>query len=143
MVCCKILEHLKVGTQVSTLTLVCSVQNKALKSRKEAPKLVTQLCPTLFDPLDCSPLRSSVHGILQARILEWVAVPSSRGSPQHRDRTGVSCIAGGFLTIRVTREDHFSFHRTLEIQNENILKLNSAGGWERVLETAVYPWGPA
>jgi len=39
-----------------------------------------QSCPTLFDPMDCNLLDSSVHGILQARILEWVAVPSSRGS---------------------------------------------------------------
>ena len=41
---------------------------------------VTQLCLTLFDPMDCSPPGSSVHGILQARILEWVAIPFSRGS---------------------------------------------------------------
>ena len=38
-----------------------------------------QSCPTLCDPVDCSPLGSSVHGILQARILEWVALPSSKG----------------------------------------------------------------
>ena len=42
--------------------------------------LVAQLCPTLCDPVDCSPPDSSVHGIIQARILEWVAMPSSRGS---------------------------------------------------------------
>ena len=56
-----------------------------------------QLHPTLCDPMDCSPPGSSVHGILQARILEWVA---SRGSSQPRDRTRVSCIfcfAGGFF----------------------------------------------
>ena len=41
---------------------------------------LAQLCPTLRDPMDCSPLGSSVRGILQARILEWVAMPSSRGS---------------------------------------------------------------
>ena len=40
---------------------------------------VTQSCPTLWDPMDCSPPGSSVHGILQARVLEWVAMPSSRG----------------------------------------------------------------
>ena len=44
--------------------------------------LVTQSCLTLCDPVDCSPLGSSVHGILQTRILEWVAMPSSRGSSQ-------------------------------------------------------------
>jgi len=42
--------------------------------------LVIQLCPTIFDPMDCSPPGSSVHGILQARILEWVAISFSRGS---------------------------------------------------------------
>ena len=47
--------------------------------------LVAQSCPTLCDPMDCSPQGSSVHGILQARILEWVAISFSRGSPQPRD----------------------------------------------------------
>ena len=63
--------------------------------------LVTQLCPTLFDRMDYSPLGSSVRGILQARILEWVAIPFSRGSVRPRVWTQVSCIsciAGGFFT---------------------------------------------
>ena len=47
----------------------------------------------LFDPMDCSPPGSSVHGILQARILEWVAMPSSRGSSWPRDRTCISYIS--------------------------------------------------
>ena len=46
-----------------------------------------QLCPTLWDPMDCSPPGSSVHGILQARILEWVATPSFRKSSPPRDQT--------------------------------------------------------
>ena len=50
-------------------------------------------CLTLCDPMDCNPSGSSVHGILQARIPEWVATPSSRGSSQPRDRTHVSCIS--------------------------------------------------
>ena len=54
--------------------------------------------PTLCDPWT-SPPGSSVHGILQARILEWVAVPSARGSSPRRDRTLVSCIAGRFFTV--------------------------------------------
>ena len=61
--------------------------------------LVAQSCPTLWDSMDCSPPGSSVHGILQARILEWVAMPSSRGSSQTRDRTQVSRIAGGFFIV--------------------------------------------
>ena len=55
---------------------------------------VTQSCLTLCDPMDCSPPGSAAHGILQARILEWVAVPFSR------DQTQVSCIAGRFFTER-------------------------------------------
>ena len=51
-----------------------------------------QLCTTLWDPSDCSPLGSSACRILQARILEWVAMPSSRGCSRSRDRTRVSCI---------------------------------------------------
>ena len=54
---------------------------------------VTQLYPTL-----CNPMDYTVRGILQARILEWVAFPFTRGSSQPRDRTQVSRIAGGFLT---------------------------------------------
>ena len=54
---------------------------------------ITQLCPTL-----CNPMDYTVHGILQARILEWVAFPFSRGSSQFRDQTQVSRIAGGFFT---------------------------------------------
>ena len=53
---------------------------------------VTQLCPTLCDPMDYT-----VHGILQARILEWVAFPFFRGSSQPRDWTQVSCFSGGFF----------------------------------------------
>ena len=62
--------------------------------------LVTQSCLTLCNSLDWSPPGSSVHGILQARILEWVAIPFFRGSSQPRDRTRVSCIAGRFFTTR-------------------------------------------
>ena len=52
--------------------------------------LVAQSCPTLYDPMDCSLPGSSVHGISQARIQEWVVVPSSRGSSPPRDQTHVS-----------------------------------------------------
>ena len=54
--------------------------------------LVAQSCPTLCDPIDCSPPGSSVHGILQARILEWVAVSFPRGSSGPRDQTGTSSL---------------------------------------------------
>ena len=64
--------------------------------------LVIQSCPTLCDPTDCSLPSSSVHGILQARILEWVAIPFSRGSCRPRDWTWDSCFAGRFFTIWAT-----------------------------------------
>ena len=64
----------------------------------EVKVLVTQSCPTLWDPMDCSQPDCSVHGILQARILQWVAIPFSRGSSQPRDRTRVSFTAGSFFT---------------------------------------------
>ena len=66
--------------------------------------LCAQSCLTLGDPLDCSPPGSSVHGILQARILEWVAISSSMGSPWPGDQTCVSCVAGGFFTCWAIRE---------------------------------------
>ena len=61
-----------------------------------------QSCLTLCDPTDCSPPGSSVHGISQARILEWVTISSSRGSSRPRDWTRisyVSCVAGGLFTV--------------------------------------------
>ena len=81
---------------------VCSVRCLSLLSKRKV--LIAQLCPTLCDPMDCSPPGSSVHGILQARILEWVAIPFSRGSSRPRDWTWISCIAGRFFTIWTTRE---------------------------------------
>ena len=56
-------------------------------------------CPTLCDPVDYT-----LQGILQARILEWVAFPFSRGSSQPRDQAQVPCIAGRFFTSRASRE---------------------------------------
>jgi len=64
--------------------------------------LVIRYCPTLYHPMDCSPPGSSVHGILQAKILEWVAIPDSSANLQPRAWTQVSCIAGRFFTIWAT-----------------------------------------
>ena len=65
---------------------------------------VAELCLTLCDPLDCNPPASSVNGILQARIVEWVTIHFSRGCFWPRDWTQVSCIAGRVFTIWATRE---------------------------------------
>ena len=70
----------------------------------EQAVLVAQLCLTLCDPMDYSPPGSFVHGILQTSILEWVAIPFSRGSSQPRDWTRVFCIAGRLFTLWVTKE---------------------------------------
>ena len=69
------------------------------KARMWVKVKVTQSRPTLCDPMDYT-----VHRILQARILEWVALPFSRGSSQPRDQTQVSHIAGRFFTNWATRE---------------------------------------
>ena len=68
--------------------------------------LVAQSCPTLCHLMDCSPPGSSVQEILQARILEWVAISFSRGSSRPSNQIWVSCIAGGFFTIWATTEAH-------------------------------------
>ena len=70
--------------------------------------LVSQSCLTLCDPMVCSPPGSSVHGIFQARILEWVAMPFSRESSQPRDQIQVSHTADRFFIIWVIREASLS-----------------------------------
>ena len=65
---------------------------------------VTQTCLTLCDPMDSSLPGSFIHGIFQARVLEWVAISFSRESSQPRDWTWVSCIAGRRFTVWATRE---------------------------------------
>ena len=71
--------------------------------RIKCESVVSQPCPTLCNTMNCTLPCSSVHGTLQARILEWVAIPFSRGSSQPRNQTQVSCIVGRFFTIWVTR----------------------------------------
>ena len=81
-------------SQKSCGTLLCTSLSLSLK--------VTQLRPTLCDPTGCSLPGSSVYGILQARILEWIVIPFSRGSFQSRNRAQVSCVAGRFFTVWAT-----------------------------------------
>ena len=69
-----------------------------------------QLCLTLCDLLDCSPTGSSVHGTLQAKILKWVVMPSSRGSSWSRDWAQGSCTAGRFLTVWATGKPGFQVY---------------------------------
>ena len=77
-----------------------------------------QLCPALFNPVDCRPPGSSVLGILQARILEWDPIPSSRGSSQSRDWTQVpyiSSIASKFSSTSATWEARESTYFTINL----------------------------
>ena len=85
----------------SPLFLVCScfyLPLSASPSLGGVLWLVAQSCPTLFNHMDCSPPGSSVYGIFLARTLEWVAMPSSRGSSQPREQSQVSHIGGGLFT---------------------------------------------
>ena len=91
----------KGGTLLDLLFIECMLENVPRKECLgiESESEVTQLCLTLCDHMDCSRLNSSVHGIFQARILEWVAISYSRGISQPKDPTKVSRILGRFFTI--------------------------------------------
>ena len=101
--------HSKVTKLKTTLaTLVQNIHNNyylfSSSYMLDKCMLVAQSCPTLCNPMDCSPPGSSVHGILQARKLEWVAIPFSRQSPWPRAWTLVSWIVVIFLNVWTTRE---------------------------------------
>ena len=83
---------------VTTTLLVLSFQNVCVHAQS------LQSCLTLCDPIDCSPPGSSIHGISQTRILEWVVISSSRGSSPPRDQTRVSCIS--FIAKRFFTMSH-------------------------------------
>ena len=104
--------------------------------------LVAQLCPTLCDPMDYSSPGSSLHGILQARILEWVATSSSRASAQPRGRTQVSHTAGGFFTIWATGgwqgQKSSGWAGRLETQEAHMLQLRSVS---HLLAECFLAWG--
>ena len=84
-----------------------SVSLLSISSVPESESVVAQSCLTAGNPTDCSPPGSSVHGILQARVLEWVAIPFSKGSSHPRDGTWASCTAGRFFTAWATKEAWF------------------------------------
>ena len=88
--------------------------------------LVTQSCLTLWDSMDCSPQGSSVHRVLQARILEAVAISFSRGSSQPRDWTQFSCVESRLFTVRATWEAYISFYRFLLINSSLLFLVSSS-----------------
>ena len=73
--------------------------NKNYRAEGKVKVLGSQWCPSLCEPMDYRPPGSFLNGILQARILEWVAIPFSKESFQPRDQAQVSYIAGGFFSI--------------------------------------------
>ena len=86
------------------LTICLQVSEMLSQPLSEWVSEVTQLCPTLCDHMDCSLPGSSLHGILQARVLEWVAISFSRGSSRPRDWTWVFCIPGRCFNLWAIRE---------------------------------------
>ena len=126
--------------------------------------LISLSCPALRNPMDYSPPASSIHGILQARIMEWVAIPFSRGSSQPRDQTQVSHMAGRFFIIWATREALQYKIKSLKKKKDNEEKECSThilarmmGGWGQWLKKKIQqvwvrcrfpdgltasPWGP-
>ena len=107
-----------------TVELCCHGHKSAcpFHSDTASARSVTQSCLIRRDSIDCSSPGSAVHGTVQARILEWVAKPSSRGPSRPRDRTQVcyvSCIAGKFFTTSATWEAQ---HATTNIQSSQTNK---------------------
>ena len=102
-------------------------------------------CIQLCNTMDGSPPHSSVRGILQARMLGWVAIPSARASFQPRNRTGVFCTAGRFLTSWATREAWLGGHQTLKAKNRLTLEEcihpdgKSSRSWSSQVPQASFP----
>ena len=112
-----VLEHVRVSSFVLApypsifSSKYCALLEKISGRQKKKSHLpysrvseIAQSCPALCDPMDCSLPGSSIHGIFQARILEWVAISFSRGSSRPRDQTWVSHIVGRRFTLWATRE---------------------------------------
>ena len=92
--------------------------------KKEKESEVTQSCLTLWDPMDYSLPDSSVYGIFQARVVEWVAISFSRGSSWPRDRTRVSCVVGRCLLSEPPILKHKTKnYESIFIKQNNIIRL--------------------
>jgi hypothetical protein len=99
---CHLVEHRRhfwFGLRQNCVITIAQVSKETKKERE-----VTQWCLTCCDPVDCKLPGSSIHGISQSRVLEWVAISFSRASSRPRDRTLVSCIAGRRFTVWTTRQ---------------------------------------
>ena len=101
--------------------------------------LVTQSCPSLCDPMDCSPPGSSVHEIFQARILEWVAISFSRGSSQPRDGTQVTCTAGRLFIKWATREAYREWYMAVDLQKQD-KSVRTVHRWKIRWHICMFSW---
>ena len=105
---------------------LCSTEEIDTDCKQTMKVLLAHSCLPLCNPMDCSPPGSSVHGIFQARILEWAAIPFSRGSSRPRDQTKVSWTASRFFTIWATTSMKFTkkkkkkIHWTLTLSIEKL-----------------------
>ena len=99
--------------------------------------LSCQLCLTICNPMDCSPPGSYVHGVSQARMLEWVAISYSRGSSWPGDQTWLSCITGRFFTIWATREANRDYLLLLFSQ---VYQFRSVQFSHSVVSDSATPW---
>ena len=117
---------------------MCTASRHLCKHRYIRPCVcvcsVTKLCLTPLNPMDCSPLGSSMHGISQAKILEWVVISFSRGSSRLRDQTQVSCIAGRFFTFWATGEAFKNVSRWCQM-------LPGGRGGDELTEVRGLNWG--
>ena len=100
--------------------------------------LVAQLCPTVCDPTDCSPSGSYVHGILQKRILELIAIPFSRGSAQPRDWIQVSNIAESFFTVWATTKNNLKVDQPTIQGHVNTISGRSRSNYEKISNALRY-----
>ena len=110
------------GAQWTTVHAVAKTWTTQHRLKYTCGALVTKSCAANGDPMDCSQTGSSGHEISQARMLEWVVISVSRPTTQPRDRTWVSCLAGGFFTDWVTKEAqniyvciYYSYHTHLAL----------------------------
>ena len=118
-----------IGFEVKqTYVLILSIQKESQ---------VAQSCLTLCDPMDCSTPGSSIHGISQARVLEWLAISFPRGSSWARDRTGVSLIAGRRFTVWATREAPVST-KDFDKFGQLSISLNLSIFSQKMLEFLIY-----
>ena len=114
-----ILHHHRTTSKIQPPSLTAIYSESPEKSQTVQPVFLMDVLTTLCGPMDSSPPGPSVHGILQVRILEWVAISFCRGSSQPRDWIWVARIASRLFTDWTTREDQCYYSRMLDKMKQN------------------------